>query len=375
LKKFRWGRRTAVIWLLMLAVSIAAAEPIAGYVSPAESVPLEVKEPIRIVDYPAALSLFPGETKGFSVTIENDASVNYSVTLSYLLNDTEYQATYVTFDNETYKVHPGEQTLDSWLTVSFDAPSGNFLMTINFSRGNSLSEPTPVSPPLNESSLKSSLMLLEGGAKWAAGGKGSSVLFVNGKDNWVAHHLTDGAKWGPWWSEEFLDYLRSSVSQTLDQAGFDVHFAGDIPDNLSGYDLVVVEAFWAVEPKNNALFREYVANGGGVVILGGVPCYFSVYCKDFWPYRFGGTDLTPLEDWFGCRYYVNVGGTARVVFKNPFGTSLSTSEALLPDHGNSAAGVSYPGNNTKVIASWDEGPIFAFTNEYGEGRVYYQAAF
>ena len=43
--------------------------------------------------------------------------------------------------------------------------------------------------------LPSSLVLLCSGAKWAAG-NGSRALFVDWYDNWLAHHLTDGANWG-----------------------------------------------------------------------------------------------------------------------------------------------------------------------------------
>lgn len=199
-----------------------------------------------------------------------------------------------------------------------------------------------------------------------------------------------------------MDNSRSSLAQVLVQAGFEVHFAGDVPQSLSGYNLVVVEAYYAVEPRHSALFRGYLANGGGVVILGGVPCYFSVYCKDFWPYKAGdwpegpgGTDLTSLEDWFGCRYYVNTGGTARVTVDNPFGTALLANATLVTTDGYSAAAVSTPSNSTQVIAAWDYVPsmyyldsdslqplpdfvapyaIFAFAHEYGEGRVYYQAS-
>jgi uncharacterized membrane protein len=175
-----------------------------------------------------------------------------------------------------------------------------------------------------------------------------------------------------------MNNSRLSIAQILGQAGFEVHFAGDIPQNLSGYNLVVVEAYYAVEPRHNALFRDYLANGGGVVILGGVPCYFSVDCKDMWPYRLGGMDLTSLQDWFGCRYYVNTGGTARTTVNNPLGTTILTSDTLVDSQGYSNAAVSSRSNSTQVIALWDDGamftPIFAFTHEYGEGRVYYQVS-
>jgi hypothetical protein len=390
-------RNIRLLCLLALAVSTTSIGVIAGYVLQSESIPLEIKEPIEILGCPSGFSLFPGETEEFSVTVQNAASINYSVALECCLNDTEYQAKYVIFSNETYTINSGKQILAAWLTVSSDATPGNFLVTISLTRRNLAPEaqPTPTSSPspLPELSLSPSLLLLGSGAKWAANDSGGSALFINWKDNWAAHHLTDGADWGPWCSEEASDNSRLLISQTLQQAGFEVNFASDIPQNLSGYNLVFVEAYYAAEPEHNALLRDYLANGGGVVIVGGVPCYFSVYCKDMWPYLLGGMDLTSLQDWFGCRYYVNTGGTARAAVNNPFSTTILTSDTLVTVQGYSAAAVSTPSNSTQVIALWDQvefwdqvdlldqgalwdqRAIFAFTHEYGQGRVYYQASY
>lgn len=84
---------------------------------------------------------------------------------------------------------------------------------------------------LAPASLPASLTLLGAGAKWAAG-NGTSALYVNWKDNWESHHLTDGRTWGPWPTELEMDKWRISVSDALKESGFDVKFAGDIPDDL-----------------------------------------------------------------------------------------------------------------------------------------------
>jgi BarA-like signal transduction histidine kinase len=39
-----------------------------------------------------------------------------------------------------------------------------------------------------------------------------------------------------------MDNWRSLISSTLEQAGFEVTFAGDIPEEMNVYDLVVIEA-------------------------------------------------------------------------------------------------------------------------------------
>lgn len=226
--------------------------------------------------------------------------------------------------------------------------------------------------PMASTSLPPSLVLLGGGARWAAG-NGSSVLFINWRDNWLAHHLTDGSTWGPWSSESDMDNCTFSIFHTLNQFGLNVDFAGDIPENLDSYDLVVIYAYWAVEPKHEQLIRNYILNGGGVVILAGVPCYFAVCCKDWWPYRFGGDNLSPIQEWFGSWFYINTGGFANVTVDNPFGTALLKGDTLVEGTGYSCAAVTSLHNDTQVLAEWGTGPIFAFTHEYGQGRIYYQA--
>lgn len=221
--------------------------------------------------------------------------------------------------------------------------------------------------------LNPSLVLLGGGSKWAAS-NGSSALFVNWKDNWVAHHLTDGASW-PWAPMSRIESRTFSVFQSLNQSGFEVRSVGDIPQNLSNYDLVVVQAYWAIEPQHAPLFRDYIFNGGGVVILKGAPCYFTVYCRDNFPYRLDGDDLTPIQEWFGAQYYVNTGGDAHVTVENPFDTALLAGDTLVEGRPHDNAAVTSLTNSTQVIARWETGPTLAFTHEYGQGRVYYQAAY
>jgi len=214
-------------------------------------------------------------------------------------------------------------------------------------------------------------MLLGGGAKWAAG-NGSQALFVNWKDNWLAHSQTDGTDWhwGPW-VESNMDDWRYTISSVLFQYDFDVEFAADIPDNLDGYDLVVLSAYYAIEPKHNQLMRDYISEGGGVVLLTGAPCLFPVYDKDLWT----TTDLTSIQDWFGASRYVNTRGDAVVTINNPFGTSMVNGTTLIEDVGPSAAAIMQINEAAQVVAKWESGEICAFTFEFGQGRVYYQAAY
>jgi hypothetical protein len=369
-KKWSVFRVFLVIALLLSTVFVAG---FAAYALQTVSIPLEVKEPLEILDYPSGFSLYPGENVTFEITVQNLASMAYFVEFDFRLNDTEYQARYVTFSNHNYSIMPGTQKLTAWLTIASTAPAANLILTIDRETDTPSPSPTPSPTPSNQSELDLSVKLLGAGARWAAG-NGTKALYINNKDNWEAHHLTDGADWGrPWFTEELMDHWRTEISTTLEQRGFEVTFKGDVPENLSGYDLVVFEALWAVEPKHVPLVREYLANGGGVVVLDGVPTQFSVYCKDRWPYLLGGTNLASLKDWLGAASFVNTGGYANVVYENPFGTQISTSDLLFLTEGESASAVTGLDNDAKVVARWSSGATFAFTHEFGEGRVYYQA--
>jgi len=228
-------------------------------------------------------------------------------------------------------------------------------------KGTVATETMPLSP---------SLILLGGASKWAAR-EGVSALYVNWKDNYLNHHLTDGSTWGPWPNLTEMDDWRFAILCTLTQYGFNVECSGDIPADLSTYDLVVIHAYWAVEPRHAQLIRNYVLGGGGVIIISGVPPYFIDYEKDWWT----TTDLTSIHEWFGSSCYVNVGGSATVSVDNPFGTGLSSGDFLCSNMGYSNAGVSYLDSDVQVIASWIFGNPYAFAHEFGQGRVYYQSRF
>lgn len=224
---------------------------------------------------------------------------------------------------------------------------------------------------MSSDSLPPSLTLLGGGAKWAAG-NGSQALFVNWKDNWLAHHSTDGADWhwGSWITSNMDDW-RYTISSTLLQYGFDVEFAADIPETLEGFDVVVLSAYYAIEPQHNQQMREYISNGGGVVLLKGVPCFFPAYDKDLWT----TTNLRSIQDWFGASRYANTNGDAIVTIGNPFGTDILDGFTLIEDVGPSAAAIIELNETAQIVAQWESGEVCAFSHEFGLGRVYYQAAF
>ena len=378
---FKVKKSTRIKGLIVLAILLASTGVVGGYAAlQSESVPLEVKEPLEILAYSSNLSLFPGETLPLSVTVEDQASVSYNASLVFSLNDTGYQEKYVTFSNNVYAIEPGRNNLDAWLFVSSTAPAAELELTIGITRD---LEPSPtISPrptvtpcPTNSSAngLTPSATLLGAGARWAAQ-NGTSVLYIDWLDNYNAHHFTDGANWGPYWGVDYLSAIKNTTVKALEQQGFTVTCVADVPEDISSYNLVVFEAWFAIEPKDTQLVRDYLANGGNVVIIGGVPCYFSTYCKDMWPGATGGQNLASLQDWFGSALFVNSGGTANLVVDNPFGTSLLTQNKFYYIDAYSCYALTSMSNNTQVIAQWSDGSVFAFTHEFGKGRVYYQAA-
>lgn len=229
-------------------------------------------------------------------------------------------------------------------------------------------------PSKAEATLPASLQLLGGGTRFAAGA-GNSVLFVNYKDNYLAHHLTNGVDW-LWFSEAAIDRLTLPVTYTLQQAGFNVTHVADIPGNLTGYDAVVINAYFAIEPRHEPLIRDYISRGGGVVLVFATPMYFGGYCKDNWPIRLGLDDLSPVQEWFGAGFFVNSGDQAYASIDNPLNTSLAEGEPVYSELGSySFSAMTSMHNDSQVVARWEDGSVFAFTHQYGLGRLYYQAIF
>jgi len=135
LKIVKIGKYVIPLWLMaVILVSGIGSGVLAYYVWRTLTIPLEVKEPIEILYYPSQLSLYPGETLEFNITMQNHASVNYSVVLDFQLNNTTYQTNHITFSNEFYTVTPGQQNLTAWLKVKSDAPPINASLTIGFRR-------------------------------------------------------------------------------------------------------------------------------------------------------------------------------------------------------------------------------------------------
>lgn len=133
MRKIKVGSRLVPLWIIVVLL-VSGVGASAYYAWRTLTVSLEVKEPLEILSYPSQLSLFPGETAAFNVTLRNIASVNYSVVLDFSLDNPVFQDSYVIFSNEVYTVVPGEQVLAAWLRVESSAPPVNASLTIDLRR-------------------------------------------------------------------------------------------------------------------------------------------------------------------------------------------------------------------------------------------------
>lgn len=133
MKGIKIGKYVVPLWTIVVLL-VAGIGASAYYVWQTLIIPVQVKEPLEIISYPTQLSLYPGETKEFNITIKNYASMNYSVILDFSLDNTTYQKSYVTFSNEIYTIVPGMQNITAWLKVESHAPPINASLTIKLKR-------------------------------------------------------------------------------------------------------------------------------------------------------------------------------------------------------------------------------------------------
>jgi len=125
------GKYAIPSWVLGVALASICISTFALYAALTFTIPFEVKEPLEILDYPSQVSLYPGDTFYFNVTITNHASQNYTVFLTFSLVNTTYESSYVTFSNTTYTVQSGINNLPAGLVVSGAAPAISTTLTVN----------------------------------------------------------------------------------------------------------------------------------------------------------------------------------------------------------------------------------------------------
>jgi hypothetical protein len=218
-----------------------------------------------------------------------------------------------------------------------------------------------VRPASSQSTPSPSEALLGAGALWAANG-GTKAAYIDFYDNLMAYPNP------PTDPNSFLP-LKNEVVSVLQGEGFSVDTFAAIPENLSQYNLVYLEAYWALTPADAPAISSYVSNGGGLLVFAGAIAFLACYSNTMDV----GFDLSSVALWFGASNYGNSGGNAYAAVANPMGTSLNMGDLVFASPGSSNAAVTGMSSDSQVVALWADGGTFAFTHEYGQGRVYYQA--
>lgn len=177
----------------------------------------------------------------------------------------------------------------------------------------------------------------------------------------------------------YLGVSGNRVIQTLRSAGFNITVASELDEkiitDLKKYQLIVVVKYEVCCQKLANALKEFVAQGGGVMLYGGVPAVLPHPKTPADAWHNGFKNIEYISEWFGAGGYENIGGKASLVQQNPFNTRLPKDTVLNSVDGRSNARIIMGGINkkTKVIARWQSGDIYAFTHNYKDGRVYYQA--
>jgi regulation of enolase protein 1 (concanavalin A-like superfamily) len=140
MKKLTVGKRIIPIWLVAVLLLSLIGSTVIGYVAwTTLTIPVEVEEPIKILNYPSKLNLFPGDTKQFTISMKNQADNEYVVFLEFSLDNSDYQSNYVTFSSDYYTILPGQNDIIAWFSVKENAPSMNATLSVQFNRLEALS--------------------------------------------------------------------------------------------------------------------------------------------------------------------------------------------------------------------------------------------
>jgi hypothetical protein len=137
------GKHTVSLWLIGVVLAGLCLGVFGAYMILTVNIPLTVEEPIEILNYPVSLTLYPGEVLQFNITVQNHATLAYSISLNLSLDDTAYRDNYVTMSNDTYLVYPGIQSLNAWLAVSANAPPLTTSLRVGFQREPASTAPKP----------------------------------------------------------------------------------------------------------------------------------------------------------------------------------------------------------------------------------------
>jgi len=128
------GRYQVSVLLLLITTIISPIIFAAAYLWTVRTIPFSVDEPLSITYFPDSFHVHPGENKTLDITILNSASIDYSVRLLLVLNNTAYQESYVSLSNLTYTITPSTNQIIAWLFVDKTAPPAWLELHVDFYR-------------------------------------------------------------------------------------------------------------------------------------------------------------------------------------------------------------------------------------------------
>jgi hypothetical protein len=164
------------------------------------------------------------------------------------------------------------------------------------------------------------------------------------------------------------DSPNPNIDQMLIWEGFGIKHSGEIPADLSNYDLLIVSKYEACNSTTANYIKDFVQNGGGAIIMSGTP---ALLASQWGP----TTDLSSIKDWFGAGTYGNDGGYGVVSIDHPFGTDLVINNRVDYSTTNCycAAAVFNLDSDSTQISKWEYNGIHSFIHSFGQGRVFYYA--
>lgn len=163
-------------------------------------------------------------------------------------------------------------------------------------------------------------------------------------------------------------------------SGVAAEVTGRFPQDLSKYAAIVIVDAKPARASFMPGLAEYIRKGGGVVVIGTVPDALATSIRP-------GQELAPIASWFGASqlydsYYGAERGSLAINVNNPVGSKLRSGDQIFAYIANDhlpSVGDQELADTTGVVARWSfdhgnpGGGVGAFTNRYGEGRVYWQA--
>ncbi|HML04071.1 MAG TPA: hypothetical protein VK487_11965 [Candidatus Bathyarchaeia archaeon] len=205
MKSIKVGKLAIPVWLIAVILISGIGMTMGTYIWTTLTIPFGVKEPLEVLNYPSQLSLYAGESLRFNITLMNYAAANYSVALSFLLNNATYQSDYVTFSNYTYFIVPNVQNVTAWVTVAPDAPPASFSLTISFARF------APTLPPPLESLSMSNLRVWFNTTSpgWA---EAAFTLVNTGSSDVVLQSITARSQPSAWSNVYYLATKTSTIT-------------------------------------------------------------------------------------------------------------------------------------------------------------------